>query len=63
MLDEIIRDMKDKGLIQVCPFGFRGQAKACFDFLDMMVNTEEYRPDADQWEYLTNGMNRDGGSR
>jgi hypothetical protein len=61
MLDKLIKEMTEKGLMAVAPLGFKGKARPVLDFLGVMVDTEEYHPDPEQWEYLVAGMVRDGG--
>lgn len=62
MLDKLIKDMQDKGLVAVGHLKFKGEAKACFNFLSLMVDTKAYRPDAEEWNYIIVRMVRDGGS-
>ena len=62
MLDKLINEMREKGLAGVAPLGMKGKAKPVLDFLGLMVDTEQYQPDAEQCNYLLQRSDRDGGS-
>ncbi len=41
MLDKLIKDMVEKGLMSVTPLKLKGKANAVFNWLDLMANTRE----------------------
>lgn len=62
MLDALIRDMVEHGLASVGHIKFRGNANACLKFIQLMVETALYKPDAEQLNEMTQRMVRDGGT-
>lgn len=46
-MDELIKDMKRKGLIS---FASAGKAQAVFNLLDIMATTEPIETDTEWWE-------------
>ncbi len=43
-LSELIRDMKEKGLMSVAPIRFQGKAKPTFEMLTIMADTRPIEP-------------------
>ena len=48
-LTELIRDMKEKGLVSVAPIKFTGQAKPTFEMLAIMSDTDPEETDPNWW--------------
>ena len=62
MLDKLIKDMTEKGIAAIGYIKFRGEADACFKFIQLMADTRLYKPDTEEWNYIAVRMARDGGS-
>lgn len=62
MLDKLIREMVESGLLGIAPLDLRGKARPVICFLGLMADTRLYTPDREQWDYLVKGMIKDGGT-
>lgn len=49
MIDKLIKDMKEKGLMSVAPIRFIGRAGPTFDMLVIMATTKPEETDLDWW--------------
>ena len=42
-LEELIRDIKEKGLMSVAPLKFKGRAEPVFNFLALLLDNEPFK--------------------
>ena len=61
-LTQLIKDMKEKGLMSVAPIKLRGTSKAVADFWALMANTEAFNPSKDVCHTLAEIYAAHGGS-
>lgn len=62
MLDKLIQQAQSKGLISICPIQFKGRAAPVLSFINLMTTTYLYSPDKEQFMYLAQQSDRNGGA-
>jgi len=48
-MDELIKEMQEKGLISIAPLRFQGKANAVLEFLSIMATTDPMETDLNWW--------------
>ena len=61
-LTQLIKDMKEKGLMSVSPIKLRGNAKPILEFIAIMNNTEVFTPSIDYCQIVGEYYTKSGGS-